>query len=97
MKSIQCEPEELEGRIIFMSMFNEIKWRENDTECIHNFDGSSKYARRFPRGHWSLLRPGLEKKPNRKWDRTAASMILQLVQNLVTQFYGQPVLLKEES
>ena len=71
---------------------------------LRNFDArhgriesGSVVKSRFPRGHWSLLRPGLEKKPNRKWDRTAASMILQLVQNLVTQFFGQPVLLKEES
>ena len=82
-----CEPEEFEGRIIFMSMFNEIEWRENDTECIHNSFEVWKYARRFPRGHRSFLGPGLEKtwfrtctgKPNREWDRTAASMILQLV------------------
>ena len=37
MKRIQCEPEEFEGRIIFMSMFNEIGRRENDTECISQF------------------------------------------------------------
>ena len=82
MKSIQCEPEEFEGRIIFMSMFNEIEWRENYTECIHN-----SIEVRFFRGHWSFSGPGLGKtwywtcteKPNRKWDGTTASMILQLV------------------
>ena len=30
MKSIQCEPEEFEGRIIFMSMLDEIEWRQDD-------------------------------------------------------------------
>ena len=87
MKSMQCEPEEFGERIIFMSMFNEIECRKNDTECIHNSIAVSKYARRFPRRYWSFLGPGLEKtryrtctkKPNRKWDKTAASMILQLV------------------
>ena len=45
------------------------------------------YARRFHRGHWSFLGPGLEKtwcktcsdKPNREWDRTAAMMIPHMV------------------
>ena len=68
MKSIQCDPEELEGRIIFMSMFNEIEWKENDTECIHNSIQDSKYARRFLRGHWSFLGSGLEK----TWYRTCS-------------------------
>ena len=82
MKSIQCE-------IIFMSMFDDIMWRENDNteECAQNDKEISKYARRFPRGRWSFLGPGLEKtwyktcsdRPNREWDRTAAMMILHLV------------------
>ena len=36
MKSIQCEAEEFEGRMIFMSMFNEIEWRQDDAKCILN-------------------------------------------------------------
>ena len=86
MKSIQCEPEEFEGRIIFMSMFNEIEWRQDDAKCILNSIEVARYAHRFPRGHWSFLEPGLEKtwyktcteKPNNEWDGSAASMILQL-------------------
>ena len=50
MESIQSEPEHFNGTIIFMSMFDDIGWRE------------SKYARRFPRGRWSFLGPGSEKK-----------------------------------
>ena len=42
-----------------------------------------EYARRFPRGHWSFLGPGSEKKwyatynskPNGCWDRTAETMM----------------------
>ena len=39
MKSIQCEPEQSNGRIIFMSMYNDIKRRENGNtkECIPDF------------------------------------------------------------
>ena len=85
MKGTQCE---LDGRIIFMSMFNDIVWEENDNteECAQNAFEVSKYARRFACGRWSFLGPGLEKtwyttfyvKPNREWDRTAGMVILQL-------------------
>ena len=97
IKVIQCEPEHFNGRIIFLSMFDDIMWRENDNteECNHNAIEVGKYARRFPRGHWSFLGPGQEKtwyktcsdKPNREWDKTAAMMILQVV----TEF-AHPVL-----
>ena len=30
MKERQCDPEQFEGRIIFMSMFNDIIWREEE-------------------------------------------------------------------
>ena len=89
LKSVQCEPEHINGRIIFMSMFNDIAWRENDNteECAQNATEVSKYARRFPCGRSSFLGPGSEKtryktcsnKPNREWDRTARMMILQLI------------------
>ena len=60
---------------------------ENDAKCIPNSVKFARYAHRFPRGHWSLLGPGLEKtwhricteKPNGEWDGTEASMILELV------------------
>ena len=65
-------------------------WREIDNwqECHQNCVEVSKYARRFHRGHWTFLGLGLEKtwyktclviKPNREWDKNAASMILPLV------------------
>ena len=62
MKSIQCEPEHFNGGIIFMSMFDDIVWGDNDNteECDQNAIEVSKYARRFPCGRWSFLGPGLE-------------------------------------
>ena len=86
-KSKQCEPEEFEGRIIFMSMFSVIEWRQDDAKCILKSFRVARYAHRLPRGHWSFLGLGLEKtwyrtcteKPNGEWDGTAASMILQMV------------------
>ena len=47
-----------------------------------------EYARRFPRGHWSFLGPGSEKKwygtydhkPDGSWDRTAERMLLNFAE-----------------
>ena len=51
------EPEQIQGRIIFMSMFNDIIWwnKNNDKECISNSTLVSLFAKRFPVGHWSFL------------------------------------------
>ena len=88
MKSIPCESEHFIDRIIFMSMFDEITWGENDNtvECRQNSVEFGKYARRFHRDHCSFLGSESEKawyktccdQPNREWDRTAAMMILQM-------------------
>ena len=61
-KNLQCEPEHFGGRIIFMSMFNDIVWdaKGNKEQCEYNSQAVAKYARKFPRGHWSFLGPGSE-------------------------------------
>ena len=58
------EPEEFTGRIIFMSMFNDISWgsKDNEQECELNANLVSICARRFSPGRWSFLGPGSEKK-----------------------------------
>ena len=55
---------QFQGRIIFMSMFNDITWRstDNERECIANATLVSLFAKRFPAGRWSFLGPGSEKK-----------------------------------
>ena len=60
----QCESEQSEGRIIFMSMYNDIIWGErgNTEKCIMNSVTVANYALRFPRGHCSFLGPGSMKK-----------------------------------
>ena len=64
MGKLQCEPENFTGRIIFMSMFNHLVWdaKRNCELCENNSKTIQKYARRFPRGHWSFLESGSEKK-----------------------------------
>ena len=81
------KPEKCTGRIIFMSMFNDISWRfkENKQECELSAKLVSIYARRFSPGRWSFLRPGWEKKlystheskPHGKWDRVAELMMIK--------------------
>ena len=58
------EPEQFQGRIIFMSMFNDIKWGTTDSEqeCIANARLVSLFAKRCPAGRWSFLGPGSENK-----------------------------------
>ena len=57
------EPEQFQGRIIFMSMFNDII--DNERECIAKTTRVSLFAKRFPARRWSFL--GLEG----EWDRVA--------------------------
>ena len=58
------EPEECKGRIIFMSMFNDISWgsQDNEKECESTTNFVSIYAWRFSPGRWSFFGPGSEKK-----------------------------------
>ena len=56
-------PENFTGRIIFMSMFNDISWgsKDNKIECESNAKLVSLFARRFGARQWSFLCPGSEK------------------------------------
>ena len=86
MGESQCEPENFTGKIIFMSMFNDIVWDagRNEQLCVHNSKTIKEFAERFPRGHWSFLDPGSEEewygtydcKPDGSWNRTAEKMQL---------------------
>ena len=56
------DPSHFKGRIIFMSMFNDIIWRseDNEKECNANATLVLLLAKRFPAGRWSFLGPGSE-------------------------------------
>ena len=56
-------PENFTGRILFMSMFNDISCgtEDNEEECLANARLVSLYARRFGRGQRSFIGPGSEK------------------------------------
>ena len=74
-------PENFTGRIIFMSMFNDISWgsKEYEKECESNARLVSLFAKRFGAEQWSFIGPGSEKKwysisedsPQSEWDKMA--------------------------
>ena len=85
MTELQCEPENFTGRIIFMSMFNDIVWdaKGSDELCVNNSKTNKEYAESFLRGRRSFLGPGSDKKwygtydgkPDGSWNRTAEKML----------------------
>ena len=84
-ENLQCEPEQFNDRIIFMSMYNDIACQEkgNKERCEYISQTVANYARKFPRDRWSFLGPGSEEKwygtytdkPDGSWDRTAENMM----------------------
>ena len=57
-------PETFTGRILFMSMFNDISCdgEGNEEECVANAKVVSILAKKFGIGQWSFIGPGSEKK-----------------------------------
>ena len=84
-------PENFTGRIIFMSMFNDISCgsRDNEKECMSNANLVSLCAKRFGTGQRSFIGPGSEKKwysisedsPQREWDNMAERMMLEFAES----------------
>ena len=81
------EPEQFQGRVIFMSIFNDIIWgiKDNEKECIANSTLVCLFAKRFPPGRWSFFGLGSETKwystynerPQGEWDRVAELMMIK--------------------
>ena len=80
-------PEIFTGRILFISMFNDISCdrKGNKEECLANARVVKVLARRFGVGQWSFIGPGSEKKwysgeensPQGAWDHIAEEMLLE--------------------
>ena len=83
-------PETFSGRILFMSMFNDISCdrKGNKDECLANAEVVKVLARRFGIGQWSFIGPGSEKKwfssensPQGAWDNIAEQMLLEFAES----------------
>ena len=82
-------PETFTGRIIFMSMFNDISCekKDNEEEYVPNAEVSI-LAKKFGIGQWSFFGPGSEKKwypsgnsPHGACDHIAEEMLLQFAES----------------
>ena len=84
-------PETFTGRILFMSMFNDISCdrKGNKEECVANAKVVSILAQKFGSGQWSFIGPGSEKKwysmaensPQGAWDHIADEMLLEFAES----------------
>ena len=64
LSSLGEAPETFTGRILFMSMFNDISCdrKGNKEECLANARVVNVLAKKFGIGQWSFIGPGSEKK-----------------------------------
>ena len=85
LSSLGQTPETFTGRILFMSMFNDISCDryDNKDEWLKNAGFVKIFARRIGIGQWSFIGPGSEKKwypsensPQGAWDHVAEEMLL---------------------
>ena len=84
-------PENFLGKILFISMLNDISCgtRDNEQECLANARLVSLYARKFGKRQWSFIGPGSEKKwysmkekiPQVIWDKLAEKMLIEFVES----------------
>ena len=91
LSRLSVTPDNFTGRIMFMSMFNDISWgsRDNKVECESNANLVSLNARRFGAGQWSFLGLGSvnkwysisENSPQGEWDKMAEKMMLTFAES----------------
>ena len=83
-------PATFTGRILFMSMFNDISCdrKDNKDESLRNAESVKVFARGFGIGQWSFIGPGSEKKwyssensPQGAWDHIAEQMLLEFAES----------------
>ena len=84
-------PETFTGRILFMSMFNDISCdkKDNEEECLANAKVVCIHAMNIGIGQWSFIGPGSEKKwysmeensPQGIWDHIAEKMLVEFAES----------------
>ena len=97
-------PETFTGRILFMSMFNDISCdrKGNKDECLANARVVKVLAKKFGVGQWSFIGPGSEKKwysmeensPQGAWDNIAEHMLLEFAESEHPTFRATTPLLR---
>ena len=84
-------PETFTGRILYLSMFNDISCgtKDNEQECLANAKVVSIFAKKFGKGQWSFIGPGSEKKwysmeedsPQGILDHIAEKMLIEFAES----------------
>ena len=84
-------PATFTGRILFLSIFNDISCdkKDNEEECVANAKVVSILAKKFGIGQWSFIGPGSEKKwhsmeensPQGIWGHIAEKMLLEFAES----------------
>ena len=85
MEEKGTQPSQVQDRIIFMSMYNDIEyWKKNNrNECCDSAKRVAQFAQNFKPGQWSFLDPGDEEtwygslidKPHGEWNSIAENMM----------------------
>ena len=90
LSNLGQSPETFTGRILFMSMFNDISCdrKDNKDECLRNAESVKVFSRRFAIGQWLFIGPGSEKKwysaensSQGAWDNIAEEMLLEFAES----------------
>ena len=84
-------PETFTGRILLMSMFNDISCgtKDNEDECLANAEVVSIFSKKFGIGQWSFIGPGSEEKwysmeensSQGIWDHIAEKMMVEFAES----------------
>ena len=86
MNEQQCDAEHFKGRIIFMSIFNDIIWdaKGNDESCVNNSKKNSRVCRKISSRSldWDLDQKKkwygtYSDKPDGVWDEIAEKMMIE--------------------
>ena len=91
LSKLGATPGNFTGRILFMSMFNDISCgtRDNEQECLANAKVVSIYAKKFGIRQWSFIGLGSEKRwysmkedsPQGIWDNIAEKMLIEFAES----------------
>ena len=83
-------PENFTGRILFMSMFNDISCgtKDNERECLANTKVVSLYAKRFGIGQWSFIGPGSDKKWYSMEEKSPQGIGDHIAEKMLLEFAG---------
>ena len=88
LSKLEETPETFTGRILFMSMFNDISCdkKDNEEECLANAKVVSIFAKKFGIGQWSFIGPGSEKKWYSMEENSPQGILDHIAEKMLVEF-----------